>query len=55
MVVDDETAETASSNGNDEVVFTRNTDTIDAFSSQVLPTKAEKAYKGEHINIMTQA
>ena len=55
MVVDDETTETASLNGYDEVVFTRNTETIDAFSSHVLPAKAEKAYMGEHINIIMQA
>ena len=53
-VVDDETAETASSNGYNEVVFMRNMETIDAFSSCVLPAKVEKAYMGEHINIMTQ-
>ena len=55
MVVDDGTAETASWNGYDEVFFTRNMETIDTFSSHVLPTKVEKAYMGEHINIMTQA
>ena len=55
MMVDDETAETAISNGYDEVVFMRNMETIDAFSSHVLPTKVEKTYMGECINIMTQA
>ena len=55
MMVDDETAETASSNGYDEVVFMRNMETIDAFSSHVLPAKVEKAYTGEHINVMIQA
>ena len=45
-VVDDETAESANFNGYDEVVFMRNTQTIDAFSSHVLPIKAEKAYTG---------
>ena len=55
MVVDDEIAETASSNGYNEGVFTRNMETIDAFSSHVLPAKVEKAYMGECIYIMTQA
>ena len=55
MVVDDETTETASLNGYNEVVFMRSMETIDAFSSHVLPTKMKKAYMGEHINIMTQA
>ena len=36
------------------MVFTRNAETIEAFSSQVISAKAEKAYTGEHINVMTQ-
>ena len=39
----------------DEVVVTKNEETVDAFSSCVIPMKAEKAYMGEHIKIMTQA
>ena len=54
MVMDDETVETASSNGYDEVVFMRNTKTINAFSSCVLPAKVDKAYMGECINIIMQ-
>ena len=46
MVVDDETTETASSNGYNEVVFMGNTETIDTFSSCVLSTKVGKAYTG---------
>ena len=46
-VVDDKTAESANLNGYDEVVFTRNMETIDALSSHVLPAKAEKAYMGD--------
>ena len=38
-----------------EVVVTKNTETVDAFSSHVIPMKAEKAYTGERMNIMTQA
>ena len=30
-------------------------ETIDAFSSHVIPIKVEKAYTGECINVMTQA
>ena len=37
-----------------EVVITKNTETLNAFSSHVIPMKAEKAYMGEHINILTQ-
>ena len=54
-VVDDQTSESANPNWYDEVVFMRNTETIEAFSSSVISIKAEKAYTGEHINIMTQA
>ena len=39
----------------DEVVITKNKETVDAFSSHVIPMKAEKAYTGECINVMTQA
>ena len=53
-VVDDQISESANPNGYDEVVFKRNTETIDTFSSHVLPTKAEKAYTGEHIDVMAQ-
>ena len=39
----------------DKVVITKNAETIDAFSSHVIPVKTEKAYLRERINIMTQA
>ena len=39
----------------DEVVITKNLETLDAFSSHAIPMKAEKAYTGERINVMTQA
>ena len=39
----------------DEVVVTKNMKTVDIFSSCVIPMKVEKAYMGEHINVMTQA
>ena len=35
-------------------MFTQNVETI-AFSSQVVPVKAEKAYTRGHINVMAQA
>ena len=53
-VVDDQTLESANPNGYDEVVFTRNMETIEAFSSCVISIKMEKAYMGECINVMTQ-
>ena len=38
-----------------EVVVTKNMETIDVFSSQVIPMRPEKVYTGERINMMTQA
>ena len=54
-VVDAETVESANLTRYDEVVFMRNMETIDAFSSCVILVRMEKAYMGEHINVMTQA
>ena len=54
-VVDNKTTESANLNGYDEVVFTKNMETTDAFSSCVLLVKAGKAYTGECINVRTQA
>ena len=34
----------------DQVMFTQNVETIEAFSSHVVPVKAEKAYTGGCIN-----
>ena len=39
----------------DQVMFTQNVDTIEAFSSHMVLVKVEKAYTGGCINIMTQA
>ena len=36
------------------MVVTRNVQTIDTFSSCVIPIKAEKVYTGERISVMTQ-
>ena len=40
---------------NEEVMFTQNVETLEAFSSHVVPVKVEKAYTGGCINIMVQA
>ena len=53
-LVSNETAEDLSPNGYNKVVSTKYTETIDAFSSWVIPIKVEKAYTGECINVMTQ-
>ena len=39
----------------DKVVITKNVETIDAFSSHVIPMKMERAYLRGRINMMTQA
>ena len=39
----------------DEMVLTKNTETIDAFSSHVITTKAGTAHTSERINVMTWA
>ena len=54
-VEDNQATEEFDPDGYNKVVITRNTVTVDAFSSLVIPMKAEKAYMGECINIMTQA
>ena len=42
-VLEDQTSESANPNGYNEVVFMRNAETIEAFSSWVISVKAEKA------------
>ena len=54
-LLEDQTLKSANPNGYDEVVFMRNAEIIEAFSSWVISVKAEKAYTGECINVMTQA
>ena len=39
----------------DQLMYTQNAETIEPFSSRVVPVKAGRAYMGEHINIMVQA
>ena len=54
-IEDNQATEESSLDDYNEVVITKNMETVDAFSSHVIPMKAEKAYMGECINIMTQA
>ena len=39
----------------DQVMFTQNVETIEPFSSHVVPVKVGRAYTGECINVMVQA
>ena len=41
--------------GYDQLMYTQNVETIDPFSSCIVPVKAGRAYTGEHINVMVQA
>ena len=53
--VGDGIAKESNSDDYDQVVFTQNAETIEAFSTSVVPGKVEKAYTGGHINVMAQA
>ena len=54
ITVGDEFTEEPSSYDYDEVVFTQNVETIEAFSSCAVQVRAERAHTSGHINIMTQ-
>ena len=53
--VGDGTADESGSDSYDQVMFTQNVETIEPFSSCMVPVKAGRAYTGECINIMVQA
>ena len=53
--VGDGTVEECSPDDYNQVMFTQNIETIEAFSSHVVLVKVEKAYTGGCINIMVQA
>ena len=55
MVEDDQTAGNSNLGRYDEMVLTRNNETINAFSSHVITTKASAAHTGKRNNVMTQA
>ena len=53
--VGDGTMQESDSDDYNQVMFTQNVETIEAFSSHMVPVKAKKAYTGGHINVMAQA
>ena len=53
-MVEDQTMGESGPEEYNKVVITKNMETVDAFPSHVIPMKVEKAYTGEHINIITQ-
>ena len=55
MEVGDDQKEEVDMNGYDQLMYTQNVETIEPFSSCIIPVKAGRAYMGEHINIMVQA
>ena len=55
MEVGDSTVEESSPDGYDQVMFTQNLETIEPFSSHMVPVKVGRAYTGEHISIVVQA
>ena len=42
-------------NDNDQLMYTQNAETIEPFSSHIVPVKTGRAYIGEYINVMVQA
>ena len=42
-------------NDDDPLMYTQEAEMIEPFSSHIVPVKTEKAYVGEHINVMVQA
>ena len=55
VMVGDGTAEECSPDDYDQVMFTHNLETVEAFPSHIMLVKAEKAYTGGCINVMAQA
>ena len=53
--VGDGIAEESSSGDYNQVMFAQNVETIEAFSSDMVPVKVGRAYTRQHINIMVQA
>ena len=53
--VGDGIEEESSTDDYNQVMFTKNVETVEAFSYHVVPVKAGRAYNGEHINVMVQA
>ena len=41
--------------GYDQLMYTQNVETIEPFSSCIVPVKTGRAYTGERINVMVQA
>ena len=55
MEVGDGQKEKFDTNDDDQLMYTQNVETIEPFSSHIVPVKTGRAYMGEHINVMVQA
>ena len=55
MEVGDGQEEAVDMNSYDQLMYTQNAETIEPFSSHVVPVRAGRAYMGECINVMVQA
>ena len=55
MHVGDDQEEKFDSNDDDPLMYTQKAETLEPFSSHIIPVKTGEAYLGEHISIMVQA
>ena len=55
MEVGDGQKEKFDMNDDDQLMYTQNVETIEPFSSHIIPVKTGQAYMGECINVMVQA
>ena len=55
MEVGDGQKEELDMNGYDQLMYTQNVETIEPFSSHIIPVSSGRVYMGECINIMVQA
>ena len=55
MKVGDGQKEKFDTNDDDQLMYTQNSETIEPFSSHIIPVKTGRAYMGEHFNAMVQA
>ena len=55
MEVGDGQKEKFDMNDNDQLIYTQNVETIEPFSSCIIPVKTGRTYEGECINVMVQA
>ena len=55
MEVGDDWEEMFDSNDDDLLMYTQKAETLEPFSSHIIPVKTGKAYLGKHINVLIQA